>query len=357
MEDSPTWTWALKLSPCAYRRGGKGRGWCRGVRRDRGERWRRGAGCAWVSGRWNGRRGKRTRLAARRVKIWGGGRRGPVGARAGAVAHLRGPLVGVQGEFLERAGERGALLARVLLLGIRGGKPPVRVSGSLLSRRDGHDDCDGTCAGRPTSGRRVRARTSAGVGRVGGSVSVVSRDGARVARTRRAFASRARRRCRATRCVRHFVSREREGSGAHAPTLRRNASGRLSTSARTRARAIRTRAFLFDAPTEPPRRWRVVGVPGRGAKCGERECRHGAVPAPFSEARAREHAPAPPQFLALVQTALPTPLPRVDDVDGRSLSQPDPDRSRSREIFKPRDARSTANRRSSRDDPKTSASG
>lgn len=169
-----------------------------------------------------------------------------MGARAGAVAHLRGPLVGVQGEFLERAGERGALLARVILLGIRGGEPPFRVSGSLFARRDGHDDCDGTCEGRPTSGRRVRARTSAGVGRVGGRVSVISRDGARVARTRRAFASRARRRGRATRCVRHFVSREREGSGAHAPTLRLNASGRLSTSARTRARAIRTRAFLFE---------------------------------------------------------------------------------------------------------------
>ena len=294
MEDWPTWTWALKLSPCAHRRGGRGRGRCRGVRRDRGERWRRGAGCAWVSGRWTGWRGKRTRLAARRVKILGGGHaRGPWG-RARGRSHLRGPLVGVQGEFLERAGERGALLARVLVLGIRGGEPPVRVSGSLLARRDGHDDCDGTCAGRPTSGRRVRARTSAGVGMVGGRVSVVSRDGARVARARRAFASRARRRGRATRCVRHFVSREREGSGAHAPTLRRNASGRLSTSARTRARAIRTRAFLFDAPTEPPRRWRVVGVPGRGAKCGDNGAVTALCPA-FSEALAREHAPAPPQ--------------------------------------------------------------
>lgn len=276
------------------------------------------------------RRGKRTRLAARRVKIWGGGRRGAVGARAGAVAHLRGPLVGVQGEFLERAGERGALLARVLLLGIRGGEPPVRVSGSLLSRRDGHDDCDGTCAGRPTSGRRVRARTSAGVGMVGGRVSVIPRDGARVARARRAFASRARRRGRATRCVRHFVSREREGSGAHAPTLRRNASGRLSTSARTRARAIRTRAFLFDAPTEPPRRWRVVGVPGRGAKCCERAYRHGAVPAAFSraEARAREHARHPRHnswlsFKPLSQSTRPSSR-RVDDVDGRFSSQRGP---------------------------------
>ena len=152
---------------------------------------------------------------------------------------------------------------------------------------------------------------------------MIPRDGARVARARRAFASRARRRGRATRCVRHFVSREREGSGAHAPTLRRNASGRLSTSARTRARAIRTRAFLFDAPTEPPRRWRVVGVPGRGAKCGDNGAVTALCPA-FSEAL-RENTRQPRHNMTIPgsrSNRSPEPRSRrVDGVDGHFSSQ------------------------------------
>ena len=198
-------------------------------------------------------RGKRTVSRRDAGKSIGGKGRGAGGGRAGAVAHLRGPLVGVQGEFLERAGERRAPLARGLHIGIRGGEPPVRVGGAFVSRRDGHVVRDRTRAASDF-GRRVRARTSAGFGWVGGRVSVLSRGGARVAGTRRALASRERRRGRATRARRIAFPRERDGS---ARTVRRTGETRAVACRPPlgRARAIRTRAFLFDAPIEQPRRW------------------------------------------------------------------------------------------------------
>ena len=187
-----------------------------------------------MSSRWTGREGNARSRAETRENRSGGKGRG-AGGRAGAVAHLRGPLVGVQGEFLERAGERRAPLARGLHIGIRGGEPPVRVGGAFVSRRDGHVVRDRTRAASDF-GRRVRARTSAGFGWVGGRVSVLSRGGARVAGTRRALrVARAAARSRDASPAYRFSARAR-WKCAHRPTNRRNASGRLSTSARTRAR-------------------------------------------------------------------------------------------------------------------------
>ena len=125
-------------------------------------------------------------LAPRRGKIDRG--RGRARGRAGAVAHLRGPLVGVQGEFLERAGERRAPLARDCILGSAGASRSASAAPS--SRGETGMSYVTARARLPTSaGGFGRERLRGSGGSVGGSAcyrEVERGSPERAARSRRA---------------------------------------------------------------------------------------------------------------------------------------------------------------------------
>ena len=187
MEDSPTWTWALKTLALSAWEMGEGSG---GGAAGSGAIGANGGGARDARGYPVGGQAEREThgLAPRRGKIDRGEGEGR-GGRAGAVAHLRGPLVGVQGEFLERAGERRAPLAQGLHIGIRGGEP--RSASAAPSSRGETGMSYVTARARlPTSaGGFGRERLRGSGGSVGGSAcyrEVERGSPERAARSRRA---------------------------------------------------------------------------------------------------------------------------------------------------------------------------
>ena len=186
MEDSPTWTWALKLAPKRVGEGRGERGRCHGVRRDRGER-RRGAGCAWVSSRWTGREGNARSRAETRENRSGGKGRGAGGARGRS--RTSGDL-----SLVCRASSSNALVSAERLLpelhiGIRGGEP--RSASAAPSSRGETGMSYVTARARlPTSaGGFGRERLRGSGGSVGGSAcyrEVERGSPERAARSRRA---------------------------------------------------------------------------------------------------------------------------------------------------------------------------